>query len=395
MSSTLKQAIQALKSRIADAYTAIVEKGGTLPATQDSASLPAAIESIPAREEYDIMSGIWLSDDPSDPSTPTGPLPDGVSLLQLLCSTSPDVSKVTKIVDYNVSWTMKKKIPFAILPSVQKLHLGCKECYVPIVNRDLTEFSADHMEYFENNSNIKIISGITSIPKLTFPALKKLRLYNIYAYNKEGGFIFGCSGVEEVDMPVFEEVTTSLLHVTILCDNSNLRVWNAPNFRKINQCEYLVYDCPALEIVRFGTLVSDFRRAYNNYKNNFVNSTSNLVHFEICADGGKLNISLHLNWWEPTNVLADQDLLQQFLLNFREFIFLRLANRKSATALTIILSAAVYTALTSETRTLADLGITASELTDAETAAGITTDTAYNSWLDTYRAAINWNFAQE
>lgn len=395
MSSTLKQAILSLKSRIADAYTAIVAKGGTLPATQDSASLPAAIESIPGREEYDIMSGIGLSDDPSDPSTPTGPLPDGVSLLQLLCSTSPDVSKVTKIVDYNVGWTMKKEIPFALLPSVDKLHLGCKECYVPIVNRDLTEFSADHMEYFENNTNIKVIAGITSVPKLTFPALKKLRLYNVYAVKRDGGFIWGCSGVEEVDMPVFEEVTTSLTHVTILCNNSNLRVWDAPNFRKINNCEYLVCDCPSLEIVRFGTLVSDFRKSYSTYKANFTNSTGNLVHFEICADGGKLNISLHLNWWEPTNVLADQDLLQQFLLNFREFIALRLANRTGTTALTLTLSEAVYTALTSETSTLADIGITAADLTASETAAGITTDTAYNSWLDTYRAAIKWNFAQE
>lgn len=48
MSSTIKAAIQALKSRIADAYTAISQKGGTLPATQDSANLPAAIASIPS-----------------------------------------------------------------------------------------------------------------------------------------------------------------------------------------------------------------------------------------------------------------------------------------------------------------------------------------------------------
>lgn len=48
MSSTIKQAIEALKGRIADAYTAIVAKGGTLPATQDSANLPSAIASIPS-----------------------------------------------------------------------------------------------------------------------------------------------------------------------------------------------------------------------------------------------------------------------------------------------------------------------------------------------------------
>jgi len=48
MSSTIKQAIQALKSRVADAFAAVEAKGGTLPATQDTANLPAAIASIPA-----------------------------------------------------------------------------------------------------------------------------------------------------------------------------------------------------------------------------------------------------------------------------------------------------------------------------------------------------------
>lgn len=48
MSSTIKAAILALKSRIADAYTAISNKGGTLPETQDSANLATAIASIPS-----------------------------------------------------------------------------------------------------------------------------------------------------------------------------------------------------------------------------------------------------------------------------------------------------------------------------------------------------------
>lgn len=60
MSGTIKQAIEALKSRIADAYTAIVAKGGTLPATQDSANLPSAIVSIPAGG----TTGDWSNFDP-------------------------------------------------------------------------------------------------------------------------------------------------------------------------------------------------------------------------------------------------------------------------------------------------------------------------------------------
>lgn len=48
MNNTIKAAITALKNRIADAYTAVSAKGGTLPATQDSTNLPAAINSIPS-----------------------------------------------------------------------------------------------------------------------------------------------------------------------------------------------------------------------------------------------------------------------------------------------------------------------------------------------------------
>lgn len=47
MSSTIKQAIEALKARIAAAYSAISNKGGTLPTTQDSENLAIAIASIP------------------------------------------------------------------------------------------------------------------------------------------------------------------------------------------------------------------------------------------------------------------------------------------------------------------------------------------------------------
>lgn len=62
MSSTIKQAILSLKNRIADAYTAIVAKGGTLPVTQDSANLPSAIASIPSGGGTDYLYAILQGD---------------------------------------------------------------------------------------------------------------------------------------------------------------------------------------------------------------------------------------------------------------------------------------------------------------------------------------------
>ena len=56
MSNTIKAAILALKSRITAAYTAISAKGGTLPATQDSANLATAIASIPAGPSFSMFT---------------------------------------------------------------------------------------------------------------------------------------------------------------------------------------------------------------------------------------------------------------------------------------------------------------------------------------------------
>ena len=118
--------------------------------------------------------------------------------------------------------------------------------------------------------------------------------------------------------------------------------------------------------------------------------------------------------WSPTNALdaSSTDLvedptahptwnnLQQFLQNFRSFIVLRLANRKSTTALTLTLSANVYNAVTgansgwASQHTLAELGITDNDLTDLETELGFNpAETKYASWLDTYTGAngIHWD----
>ena len=43
---SIQTAIQNAQQKVANAYTAVSEKGGTLPATQNLSNLPAAIESI-------------------------------------------------------------------------------------------------------------------------------------------------------------------------------------------------------------------------------------------------------------------------------------------------------------------------------------------------------------
>jgi len=152
------------------------------------------------------------------------------------------------------------------------------------------------------------------------------------------------------------------------------------NHRENGSLMTFISGCAKLNKLVFGTI--DTSWDYQGY-GSLVSNCPLLIHLEF---GENTNGLLDLRNWSPT---LDDTNRATFLQNFRQYIFLRLADRTATTALTLTLSSAVYTALTTETRTLAELGITT--LTDKEQAAGITLATAYNTWLDTYRAAINWN----
>lgn len=328
------------------------------------------ITRLKGNPEYGIPSRLsQLTDLPSAPALladrKIGGVPeaaDGISLVQLMGTAH---SEITELTDSTSGWVMKQNINWSIFPNIKKVTLGCKNIY----NMELSqaeEYYFPNLEVLDNTltgwgTSTNIFIGNT-IKKISMPALKKLKCVNM---NGEG-FFRQLKGSCEILLPNCEVVDSS--------------PYNPCTFSQCHGVTKIVLGKLTTAINLFPTIGS-----YGG------NQLYNLIHFEI---GAGTAISLDMKGWSPTNALADADKTATFLLNFRAFIALRLANRKSTTALTITLSAAVYTALTSETRTLADLGITAAELTDAEKAAGITTDTAYNSWLDTYRAAINWNFAQ-
>ena len=62
---TIATSITAAQGRVADAYTAISNKGGTLPATQNLANMPTAINSIPSggsSEKYGADANTFLGD---------------------------------------------------------------------------------------------------------------------------------------------------------------------------------------------------------------------------------------------------------------------------------------------------------------------------------------------
>lgn len=180
MSSTLKAAIQALKGRIADAYTAIVAKGGTLPATQDSANLPSAIASIPTGG---VTTGDWSNFDPVPDSS--------VNVLDMFLGSGVVFDKIT------FNGTNLPARAFLNRPIL-------KEFYAPIWQTSV--YTAP--EFF---------NGCVFMTKFDAPLLKVVN----------GSMFYGCTQIKLVDMPSGIETRSAGLFTN--CHNLIDIVWGAAN----------------------------------------------------------------------------------------------------------------------------------------------------------------------
>ena len=309
---------------------------------------------------------------------------DGISLANLICNNS----NIHEINDSNIGWTFSgtlSKIKSAF-SAVTKVTLNC----------ETIDFS---------NNDGWLVAGVT---QLFMPYLKVMRNH----YGWYNGYGFSGVSLESISLPEFEEYSCDH-YGRLYADDSSIKYIDFPKFKKmqvahglymfsncselleVNVPEFsqIVYNgswytfitnCPKIQKVVVGKLAQGFPISGEH---------PNLIDFRIAED---YDISLGLGTWSPT---LDSSNLQQFLSNFRSFIVLRLANRKTTTALTLTLSANVYNAVTgansgwASQHTLAELGITDNDLTDLETELGITSATIYATWLDTYTGAngIHWN----
>lgn len=87
-----------------------------------NADIPTAVAALTKRHIDDGLT-LTLTDGT------TMPLPDGLSLAQLLCGVSPDGSdfaaSVTELKDDNEGWVMTKALPWSTFPNVTKATLNC------------------------------------------------------------------------------------------------------------------------------------------------------------------------------------------------------------------------------------------------------------------------------
>ena len=291
---------------------------------------------------------------------------DGMSYVRLLCG---DNSEITELTDNNYGWTMTRA--FQMFSACKKVTLNCTGYY-------------NGLWVVANAPVEELHIGLTSVGNAR-AVYQNNYLKKLYAEDLE---YYGAWDYTNI----FED-----------CQNLEEIYFSGMKGRNLGVLSGLINNMPALWLLKFGDFAQFDYIGYGT----FIGSVPNLIHLEFKS----LSCALSLAGWNPSNALdaSRTDLieegstatnnLQQFLTNFRSFIILRLANRKSTTALTLTLSAAVYNAVTgadsgwASLHTLAELGITDNDLTELETDLGITTSTIYATWLDTFTGAngIHWD----
>ena len=98
--------------------------------------------------------------------------PDGMSLAQLLCSTSA-VSSVTEIVDTNVGWTMDKAI--SGLPNLERVELGCVKATTSTgIPANTKSVLFPYLEDFDRG----VLMVCDGDGELSFPKLRHIRAVN-------------------------------------------------------------------------------------------------------------------------------------------------------------------------------------------------------------------------
>lgn len=276
--------------------------------------------------DRDMSSGIRFG---------TNPLPDGMSLAQLLCSAS---SSVTEIVDTNVGWTMNKEINS--FPNLERVELGCVKATTSTgIPANTKSVLFPYLEDFDRGV-LMVCDGDGDI---SFPNLRHIRAV------AQNWNTINLKKAKKLVMPSLVNVET-IGNVTF-CTGAELEEIEWKSFVGYGPGQWggwstLIGGCPNLKKVVFGKLQYSLRQM--NKDTSILSLGANCVHLEF---GEGTAVALMLNTWSPTMALrTDTDAedyvdlredmtlennLQQFLSNFKTYIAERLTDEGSGLTLTL------------------------------------------------------------
>ena len=259
---SIATAITAAQTKVANAYTAVNSKGGTLPATQNLTNLPTAISSIPSgggsQTKYGANVDTFLGD---------------VNSNGVLQYPSGNVDLI---------FTGVKKIG-------ESLYTGANLAYKFYYNKAIRSASFPDLEEIVVTSGMYYCFFQSSLSAVSFPKLKKVTANSAMAY------ALANTNVKEVNFESLEEISGSSAFSNCMqgysvYSLSQLEKCYFPKLSNIGNASYLFSSCfsqqAKLTDVYFNALTTSSFGSYTNQLQNMFNANTGIstaagctVHF--------------------------------------------------------------------------------------------------------------------
>ena len=202
---SIASAITSLQSRVADAYTSVGNKGGTLPATQDTLHLPAAIASIPQSGGSSSKFGATI-----EQVFDTVTEDDETTLNMFGGCTNLTFTGVTKITGFGMAYKFYRSsvtsVSFPALTSAvgdSTFKSAFQNC-TSLTSVSFPELPSVNGGSF-GNTFASAFQNCTSLTSVSFP-----KLTSVYSSGPDGTFpsaFCGCTSLTSISFPELTSIT--------------------------------------------------------------------------------------------------------------------------------------------------------------------------------------------
>lgn len=264
--------------------------------------------------------------------------PDGMSLVHLLMV---KYGIITELTDDNTGWIYNRdsyvSTLLSIFPNLKRLTLGCTKATVRLSSRGLNTLEYLCFANMEEFTYPLFYSGQSSqdyqhLTDVEFPSLIK---GSPLAFITTSGWWAGeIVGPTRLYMPHLKEInrgtnTYSNSNAFFAVKFSSLEVLELPELERVNIPFYGGSCLSSLRELRMPNLV--YCPTFTSTAHPSTSGLPNLILLEV----GAIAHNFDLQYWNPTNVLADNDKKALFLSNFRSYIANRLTDNVSGNTLTL------------------------------------------------------------
>lgn len=296
-----------------------VEIGGSVGVLLQAKSVEVTANgtSVVAPDDgFDGLKRVYIKTNTPENITGVIGVEDGISLVHLLCD-STAASAVTELTDDN-EYVLDKSLDCSnpIFANLERIQIGCKNNTQPILyvsgydavmpklkSIDLPNLVVGcNLIHSHAGTSGAFHQGFNNVTSLTIPKLKEIRKISGWGWYSQAFIGRQLPALEVLELPELEIVDNYFFGGKSLSGIKTLRL------PKMKTCNY------------------PFCNTYAP-----TNGCPDLLLFEI----GPMTTSLNISFWNPTNALADQELLKQFLSNFKTYIAERLTDNVSGKTITL------------------------------------------------------------